>query len=228
MTLSAIAVGDGVTALSGPALALGAADRRLRSALIEAVHSLHDRKALDFGGAANASVRLVDRPGCVLVTSRGLPRDLGDDDFGIVTLGGGFVGGKLGKGIRSVIAMHTHAYRREGVNAAIHTHSPYATVFAVAHQPIPAGHYEPLVNRGQRVDVPVSRYGNRNSGEMVGELDRVLADHPDTHAVLLANHGLLVFDEDIRKAADLVVTIDEAAALFLRARALGGSRPIDR
>ena len=228
MTQSAIAVGDAVTALSGSALALGPRDSLLRTALIEAVRYLHERKALDFGGAANASVRLLDQPDSVLVTARGLPRDLGEDDFGIVTLDGDFVRGRLGKGIRSVIAMHTHAYRRPGVNAAIHTHSPYATVFAVAHQPIPAGHYEPLVNRGQRVDIPVSAYGDRNSGEMVGKLDQVLEENPDTRAVLLANHGLLVFHDDVGKAAELLVTIDEAAALFLRAQALGGSRPLVR
>ena len=146
--------------------------------------------------------------------------------FGVVTLDGDFVSGKLGKGVRSVIAMHTHAYKRPGVGAVIHTHSVNAAAFAVAHQPIPI-HYEPLVTRGQKVPVPVSPFGKRNTGGLVGQLDGFLATQPDTRAVLLANHGLLVFDETPLATAQLASTIDEAAAIFIRAQALGGSKPFD-
>lgn len=225
MAVSAIATGADVRSIEGDALDLDAAGRRARAELLDAIHYLRDHGVLQFGGSANASVRLPGTEDRVLVTARGLPADITEEDFGIVTLGGEFVGGKLGKGVRSVIAMHTHAYRRPGVQSVIHTHSAYATAFAVAHKPIPP-HYEPLLNRGQRVEIPVSTYGDRNSGEMVDQLDQLLEEHADTRAVLIANHGLLVFHESPAKAASLVVTVDEAAALFLRAAAIGGSRPI--
>ena len=211
-------------AISGAPLQLGPNDRRQRDQLIEAVARLHDRGAL-LGGAANASVLLADAPGQVLITSRGLPRDLGEDDFGIVTLQGEFVGGQLGKGIRSVIGMHTHVYRRAGVGAAFHAHSPFATTFAVAHKPIPP-YYEPLINRGQPVAIPVTDFGERDSGQMVEQLDTLLDATPQTRAVLLANHGVLAFHDDVKKAADLLATINDAAALFLRAQAIGGAQPI--
>lgn len=219
----AVAFGSNVTALEGAPLHLGEEEKRQRAELISAILILHDRGAIQFGGSANASVRLAGNPDHILVTSRGLPRDIGENDFGVVSLSGEFIGGTLGKGIRSVIEMHTHAYKRPGVGAVIHTHSPYATTFAVAHKPIPA-HYEPLLNKGQKVTIPVSTYGDRNSGEMVGKLDTLLEEHGETRAVLLANHGLLAFHDTPTKTAELVVSIEETAALVLRASLLGGSQ----
>jgi ribulose-5-phosphate 4-epimerase/fuculose-1-phosphate aldolase len=223
--VSAIAFSERATSIEGDALVLDEEGKRRRAELIEAIASLHEKGVLQFGGSANASVRLSPNSDEILVTARGLPRDLTEEDFGIVRLDGSFVGGKLGKGVRSVIAMHTHAYRRPEVGAVIHTHSANATAFAVAHKPIPP-YYEPLLNRGQKTAVPVSPYGDRNSGGLVHQLDAFLQEHPDTQSVLLANHGLLVFAENARKAADLTVTIEEAAALFIRAEAIGGAQPI--
>lgn len=224
--LSAIDFGDQIGSLDDGSPVLGDEGRALRQQLLEAVEHLRSRGLLTNPRSANASVRLTDTSDHILVTARGMTSDIGDDDFGVVTLGGDFVSGKLGKGVRSVIAMHTHAYKRSGVGAVIHTHSVNATAFAVAHKPIPV-HYEPLVTRGQTVPVPVSPFGNRNSGGLVGQLDAFLETQPDTHAVLLANHGLLVFDETPLATAQLASTIDEAAAIFIRAQALGGSQPFD-
>ncbi len=223
--VSAIEFGNKVSSIEGSSLELGPEDRALRQQLLDATRFLHLSGVLTNGRSANASVRLTETPDHVLVTARGLPKDITEEDFGIVTLGGEFVRGKLGKGVRSVIAMHTHAYKRPGVGSVIHTHSLNATAFAVAHKPIPL-HYEPLLTRGQTVPVPVSPYGDRNSGGLVSALDGFLADNPETRSVLLANHGLLVFDETPEKAAQLAVTIDEAAGIFIRAQALGGSQPI--
>jgi L-ribulose-5-phosphate 4-epimerase len=220
---NAVAFGSNITGLEGEPLRLDDEGKRRRAQIIAAVKVLYDRGAIQFGGSANASVRLSDGSDHILVTARGLPRDIGEEDFGIVSLSGEFIGGTLGKGVRSVIEMHTHAYRKPGVGAVIHTHSPFATTFAVAHKPIPA-HYEPLLNKGQRVEIPVSSYGDRNSGEMVGKLDALLQQHSQTNAILLANHGLLAFQETPLKTAELIVSIEETAALVLRATLLGGSQ----
>lgn len=223
-SVSAIEFGAHIKSLNDGAPVLGPEGKRLRAELLEAIELLRSRGLLTNSRSANASVRLTDTPDHILVTARGMTPDVGEDDFGVVTLDGEFVSGRLGSGVRSVIAMHTHAYRRPGVNSVIHTHSVNATAFAVARKPIPV-HYEPLVTRGQKVPVPVSPFGNRNDGGLVGALDAFLAAQPETHAVLLANHGLLVFDETPLATAQLAATIDEAASIFIRAAALGGSQP---
>lgn len=224
MTVSAIAFGAEMAFVSGAPLALGPRDQALRDELLHAVALLHERGALQ-GGASNAAVRLVDAPDQVLVTARGLPRDIGPEDFGTVTLDGHFVGGRLGKGIRSVIGMHLLACQQPGAGVSIHAHSPFATAFAVAHRPIPP-HYEPLRNRGQQGEIPVTHFGERDNGDLVEQIRATLGTHPGTRAVLLANHGVLVFHQDISRTAELLAAVNEAAAVFLYAQAIGGSRPI--
>jgi L-ribulose-5-phosphate 4-epimerase len=223
LAASPSAISPNAAALDGGALRLDDDGRNARTELLAAIRFLQARGVS--GGAANASARIPGSADHLLITSRGMPLDITEDDFGVVTLDGQLVSGKLGSGIRSVTRMHTQIYRRPGVGSAIHTHSPFATAFAVAHKPIPI-HYEPLLRRGQTVDVPVTRYGERDSGAMVDQIGALLSEHPQTRAVLLANHGLLAFHETPQKAAELVAVIDEAAAVILRAQALGGSQPI--
>src|SRR5689334_20021917 len=128
-------------------------DASVRAELIEAVQVLHRRGALQNPASANASVRLPDFPGHVLISAKGLPADISEEGFGVVTRDGDLVAGRLGPGVQAVIRMHTLAYARPEVNAVIHTHSYHATAFALAHRPIPPN-YEPLVNRGQTVEIP--------------------------------------------------------------------------
>jgi L-ribulose-5-phosphate 4-epimerase len=223
MVASANATGENIATLDAGQLRLDAGGRDVRAELLAAIRFLQAHGVS--GGAANASARLPGSADRLIVTARGMPLDITENDFGIVTMDGELVSGELGSGIRSVIQMHTRAYRRPRIESVIHAHSPYATAFAVAHKPIPV-HYEPLLRRGQTVNVPVTRYGERGSGAMIDRIEAVISEHPQTRAVLLANHGLLVFHETPRKAAELVAVIDEAAAIIIRAQALGGSQPI--
>lgn len=211
--------------LNTPVLELGPAGLQARAELLDAIRALQQRCPNEYFRSANASVLLPDTAGHILVTARGLVRDITENDFGVVTPAGEVVSGYLGSRVLAVADMHLHAYRRPGVRAVFHTHSANATAFAVAHRPIPP-HYEPLLKQGQTVEIPITHYGDRNSGAMVNEIDALLEAHAQTRAVLLANHGLLVFHESARKTSDLLATIDEAAALFIRSAALGGSKPI--
>ncbi|GIH50983.1 L-fuculose-phosphate aldolase [Microbispora rosea] len=205
--------------------ALTPADAAVRAELVQAVRVLHQLGALQNPYSANASVRLPDSPGHLLINAKGLPADIGEQDFGVITLDGDLVAGKLGPGVRQVLQMHILAYTRPEVNAVIHTHSTHATAFALAHRPIPAN-YEPLVNRGQTRDIPCAPYRARNNGDLGASIAGLLAEHPDTKAVLLANHGLLAFDDSPMSTARLVATIEETATLEIHAAALGGSKPI--
>ncbi|MDB4872695.1 MAG: L-fuculose-phosphate aldolase [Gemmatimonadales bacterium] len=200
-------------------------DAALRAELIEAVQLLHRRGALQNPSSANASVRLPDSPGHVLISAKGLPADICEQSFGVVTLDGDLVAGKLGPGVRQVIQMHTLAYARPDVNAVIHTHSTHATAFALAHKAIPAN-YESLINRGQPQEIPCAPYRKRNNGDLGASITALLNEHPNTRAVLLANHGLLAFYDSPLNTAQLVATIEEAATLEIFAASLGGSKPI--
>jgi L-fuculose-phosphate aldolase len=106
----------------------------------------------------------------------------------------------------------------------MHTHSPSATAFAVAHRPLPC-RTEALLRFGQADDILVVPWGPRGSDVSVRGIAEVLEQHPTTSAVLLANHGLLAFGPDTGSTADLVIAIEESAEVVMAATILGGSVP---
>ena len=92
---------------------------------------------------------------------------------------------------RAVVAMHTAMYAdRPEVGCVLHTHSPFATAYAVARRPIGCW-VEALAMFGLPDGVPVAGYGPRGSAEAVAHIRAAV--RPGVPAVLLANHGVLVF-----------------------------------
>jgi len=118
--------------------------------------------------------------------------------------------------------MHSVVHRaRPDVGGIVHTHSPAATAFALAHQPLPC-RTEQLLRFGQAESVPVVPWGPRGSDVAVHGIANVLADSPTTNAVLLANHGLLAFGAGPLAAAQLIIAIEDSAAAELAAARIGG------
>ena len=120
----------------------------------------------------------------------------------------------------AVVAMHSSRYvDQPDVNCVIHTHSPFATAYAVAHRPIGCW-IEAMAMFGLPDGVPVASYGPRGSQQAVANIQAaVLTGAP---AVLLANHGVLVF----HRTPDLAIlagsVIEEAAQAGINAGGLGG------
>jgi Class II Aldolase and Adducin N-terminal domain len=100
-----------------------------------------------------------------------------------------------------------------------HTHSPYATAYAVAQRPIGCW-IEAMAMFGLADGVPVAGYGPRGSAEAVASIRSAVI--PGVPAVLLANHGVLVF----HRTPDLAIlagsVVEEAAQAGLNSQGLGG------
>src|SRR5580658_1286368 len=87
----------------------------------------------------------------------------------------------------AVVAMHTAMYEdHPDVGCVLHTHSPYATAYAVARRPIGCW-VEALAMFGLADGVPVTEYGPRGSDQAVAGIRSSVI--PGVPAVLLANHG---------------------------------------
>ncbi|MER5810235.1 class II aldolase/adducin family protein [Streptomyces sp. NPDC002033] len=171
-------------------------------------------------GHANLSARL---DGERFLLTPGFVRGLRPGDLATVSLDGRVLGGELRSVSAEIIAMHSTVYRaRPDVGAIIHTHSPAATAFAVAHRPLPC-RTEPMLRFGQAEEVPVVPWGPRGSDVSVRGIADVLERRPTTAAALLANHGLLVFGPDSAATAHLVVAIEESAEAEIAAAAIGGA-----
>jgi L-ribulose-5-phosphate 4-epimerase len=167
----------------------------------------------------NISIRLPggDR---FLLTGVGALSDLNTEDLGLLSVDGTILGGNIGPASHEIVQMHAAVYRRRAdVESVIHTHSPYVTAFAIANKPIDPT-YEALVRFDITEPVPVAAYGPRGSEASVTNIIDVVND--TNKAVLLANHGLLVFDTSIEKATHLVFILEEAAQFTLMANVIGG------
>jgi L-ribulose-5-phosphate 4-epimerase len=124
----------------------------------------------------------------------------------------------------AVVAMHTAMYADDpGVGCVLHTHSPYATAYAVARRPIGCW-VEALAMFGLPGGVPVAGYGPRGSGEAIASIRAAVI--PGVPAVLLANHGVLIFHRTPDLAILVGSVVEEAAQAGINASGLGGPAEI--
>ncbi len=120
----------------------------------------------------------------------------------------------------AVVAMHTAMYAdNPDVGCVLHTHSPFATAYAVAHRPIGCW-VEALAMFGLPTGVPVAGYGPRGSAQAVANIRAAV--NPGVPAVLLANHGVLVFHRTPDLAIMVGGIVEEAAQAGIRAGSIGG------
>jgi L-fuculose-phosphate aldolase len=196
----------------------------LREQLVQAAQQLFQAGVMSHSGHGNLSVRLPE-PGRLLLTATGTIRNLRPEQLAVVTFDGDSVEGAIEPVAREIVGMHACVYReRDDVHAVIHTHSPRATSFALAHKPLPVV-YEAFLRFGIADEIPVAEWAPRGSPEAVANIVAQLQLHRAVPAVLLGNHGLLAFSHDALAAAQLIVIREEAAALLLDADTLGGAKP---
>lgn len=176
------------------------------------------------GAHANLSVRVNDNT--MVMTSGGDVANLTADDFAEISLNGDVLNGEIAPTMKEIVDMHAAIYReRADVGAVIHSHAPHITAFGLAHKPIPLV-YEPLLRYGLTEPVPVAPWAPRGSKQSVDGIINYAKQSRGIKAVILANHGVLVFDENIKAATQLLTTLDEAAELIVSATTLGGAKPL--
>jgi len=121
----------------------------------------------------------------------------------------------------AVVAMHTALYvDNPEVGCVLHTHSPHATAYAVANRSIGCV-IEALAMFGLAGGVPIAAYGPRGSEQAVANIR--LAVEPGVPAVLLANHGVLVFHRTAELAVMVGGIVEEAAQAGINAAHIGGA-----
>jgi L-fuculose-phosphate aldolase len=125
-----------------------------------------------------------------------------------------------------IVQMHGVVYRkRDEFTSVLHTHSPFATGFAVAGKSIPPA-YEALVRNGSIDGVPLAGYGPRGSDLSVNNIAGVLEEYKGIKSLLLENHGVLTFGDSLQAAIRANMTLEESAEIMLNAFTLGGPKLI--
>jgi L-ribulose-5-phosphate 4-epimerase len=194
----------------------------LKDAIVRATDMLFRSGVMQHSGHGNLSARLDDDR--MIITSGGMLQGLTASDLAIVTRDGRVVDGHLEPAAAEIVSMHACVYEaRPNVGAVIHTHSPNATAFALANEPVPCA-YEAMLRFGMVDGAPVAAWAPRGSRESVENIVGCLRAYPSTPAILLGNHGLLAFAADPVTTARVVIILEEAAGMTLGARHLGGEK----
>lgn len=107
--------------------------------------------------------------------------------------------------------MHAEIYQRiPRVKAVFHTHSPYATSFAVVNQGIPYILIEMKPFLGG--DVPCAKFAAPGSREL--GVSAVCAMKDSRNSCLLANHGVLAVGDSLAQARIRAEYVEDAAKIY--------------
>ena len=186
----------------------------VRDAVLAAAKTMYARGLVE-GTAGNVSGRVDDGTVVVTPSSLGYP-EMTLDDLVVVDLEGNVVAGTRSATSEKGVHLAALAAYPE-VGGVVHCHAAHASMFAVAHQPIPAAIDEFVVYIGG--DVPVGEYQPSGSAELSAEVAAHLADRS---AVLMANHGLVTIGRSVDDALHSALVVEHNAHIMWGAAQLGG------
>jgi L-ribulose-5-phosphate 4-epimerase len=197
----------------------GAMDKDLAEQVADIAARVVASGAISANGHGNVSIRV---PGANEMYFTAGPSLRGHPASAVVRVGldGALLEGELPPIQGAVVAMHTAMYADNAdVGCVLHTHSPCATAYAVAHRRIECW-IEAMAMFGLQDGVPVAAYGPRGSQAAIAHIRSAVTG--GVPAVLLANHGVLVFHRTPDLAILVGGVVEEAAMAGINAAALGG------
>lgn len=169
----------------------------------------------------NISIRLDENR--VLCTCTGISKGMMTaGDLIVCDLNGDKLSGSRER--TSEIAMHLAIYRtRSDIFSVVHAHPPVATGFAVAGKPLTLALLpEVIIGLGC---IPLAEYGTPGTPALT---EGMLPYIPQYDAILMRNHGLVCYGEDVYKAFFKMETVEHFARITLVAELLGGPKVLPK
>ena len=188
-------------------------ERQHREDIVRFGRMLHQRgyvAATD----GNLSVRLDHET--VLSTPTGMSKGmLEPEDLVVVDMKGKRVTGR--RQVSSEIGMHLLVYSlRPDTHGIVHAHPPTATGYAAAGLPLNQALVSEIVlSLGC---IPIARYATPGTPELVQALEPLV---PQYDAILMANHGVVTYGEDVTRAYMKMETVEHFAKIALVSHLLG-------
>jgi len=154
--------------------------------------------------------------GYVVIKPSGISYDLlSPENLVIIDLQGNIIEGDLMPSVDT--DSHLYIYRhRDDVGGVVHTHSPYATAFAILGRPIPV--YLTAMADEFGCSVPVSDYARIGGDEIGKEIVEKIGMSP---AILVKNHGVFTIGTTPLSAVKAAVMLEDIAKTVHLALLLG-------
>ncbi len=179
----------------------------IQSQLVQTAQRAYREKMF---AATSGNLSVFDREsGKIYITPGSFPyEEMTPEDIMAIDLDGNILEGKHSPS--SEWRMHAAIYRADKrVNAIVHTHSPYATAFAINHMRIPAVLYEMVFFLGG--DILVAEGAIPGTPEVGENCVPVLKER---NGCLMANHGALAVGDTLDRAYTRAVYIEDAAKAY--------------
>ena len=179
----------------------------IQSQLVQTAQRAYREKMF---AATSGNLSVFDREsGKIYITPGSFPYEkMTPEDIMAIDLDGNILEGNHSPS--SEWRMHAAIYRADKrVNAIVHTHSPYATAFAINHMRIPAVLYEMVFFLGG--DIPVAEGAIPGTPEVGENCVPVLKER---NGCLMANHGALAVGDTLDRAYTRAVYIEDAAKAY--------------
>lgn len=118
--------------------------------------------------------------------------------------------------------MHLEVYKRyPRINAIAHTHSRYATAFAVLKKPIPAIVYEILGLGCKEGIVPIAEYGRPGTPSLAQNTAKALEK---SDVALMQAHGVIAVDNILKEALLKASYVEELAEIYYHTLLIGNGK----
>ena len=187
---------------------------KLKKELIE-YGKLCGEKNMTPGISGNISARCSD--GVLITVSGSANGYLSEDDFVLIDFDGNVIEGD--KKPSSEKMLHIEYYKqRPDINYILHMHSPYLSSFAACRialdEPVMP---ENIFYFGQ---IPLAEYGLPSSKDLVEKTSVYFKDY---NVILMANHGVIVGDSDLKSAYLKLELAESYAQVILNTKLLGGA-----
>lgn len=171
-------------------------------------------KGLVEGTAGNISARQPDGNICITPSSVDY-REMTLEDLVVIDLNGEVIAGSRPPSSEKLL--HLACYQGfDDVGSVIHSHPVHATMFAVAHQPVPACIDEFAIYVGG--EVRVTEYAMSGT-EDVGK--QAVAALQGRGAALIANHGMVAVGPTPAKVLHITALVERSAEIIWGATHLG-------
>jgi ribulose-5-phosphate 4-epimerase/fuculose-1-phosphate aldolase len=171
------------------------------------------------GSGGNVSVRL-NESAMAITPSSVKYQDLTKDDICVVGFDNSPIEMKSGLKPSVETGLHSIVYqKRPDVNAVVHTHQVFGSIFAVINTPIPALFDEVSFSLGATIEV--IPYALSGSPDLAANVCSMLSNN--ANAYIIQNHGILALGKNLDKAILHAELLEKIAHIYCMALSTGKS-----